>query len=124
MPSLKDKADALLGSTSGVDMKTAASTAIFTVPVGKTCRISHVVVRDTSASLARGAGASSYGVTNWRSGVSLVSMTTAGTDYMYIDGADVTKYTELAAGTVVYWIVTTGCDAVCTATIDIFGYLT
>jgi hypothetical protein len=119
MPSLKDKSFSLLGSLAGVDMKTAASTTIFTTPVGKVTRISHVVVRDTTASLA---GGTSYSFTQWRQAFSLANLTTAGTGYIVVYGADLTQYVELGAATAFQLTVTTGATAAGTATIDVFGY--
>jgi hypothetical protein len=121
MPSLKDKGIALLGSLAGVDMKTAASVTIFTTPIGKVTRITSMVVRDTTASLA---GGTSYSVTNWRQTFSLAALTTAGTGFIRVVGADLAQYTEIAGGTAVQLTVTTGATAAGTATIDIFGYTT
>ena len=120
MASLKEKAIGLLGSLASVDMKTAASTTIFTVPINKVARIAYVVVRDTSASLA---GGTSYSFTNFRQTVDLSSLTTLATDYIMLDGNNV-KYTEISASTAFQITVTTGSTAACTATIDVFGYLT
>ena len=120
MPALKDKAISLLGSLSGVDMQAAASTTIFTTPVGKVTRITHVVVRDPSATLT---GGTSFSFTNFRQAVDLSSLTTAGTDYIVLDGNNV-KYTELAAATAFQITVTTGATGAATATIDVFGYTT
>jgi len=121
MASLKDKAITLLGSLSGVDMKTAASTTIFTTVANKVTRITHVVVRDSSASLA---GGTSYSVTQWRQTFSLAGLTTANTGYIMVSGADLAQYTELAPGTAVQLTVTTGATAAGTATIDVFGFTT
>lgn len=120
MPALRDKGIALLGSLSGVDMKTAASTTIFTTPVGKVTRIALVVVRDTTASLA---GGTSYSFTNFRQTVDLSSLTTSATDYIMLDGNNA-KYTETAASVAFQITVTTGSTAACTATIEVFGYTT
>lgn len=121
MAALNENAITLLGSKSAVDMKTAAATTIFTVPVGKVCRITSVVVRDTTASLA---GGTSYSITNWRATFSLAALTSAGTGFITVRGADLAQYTEIAGGTNVQLTVTTGATAAGTATIDIFGYLT
>lgn len=128
MPSLKDKGIALLGSLSGVDMKTAATTTIFTTPAGKVTRIAYVVIRDTSASLA---GGTSYAFgTGFRNNaaVDLSSLTTAATDYIVLAnqtsiGND-QKSTEIAAATAFQIVVTTGSTLAATATIDVFGYCT
>jgi hypothetical protein len=122
MADLKEKTKAtLLSSTTAVDMKTAASVTLFTVPTGKVCRITSIVVRDTTASLA---GGTSYSITNWRQAFSLAGLTTANTGYINVYGADLAQYTEIAAGTAVQITITTGATAAGTATIDLFGYLT
>lgn len=120
MAALKEKAIALLG-TATIDMKTAASTTIFTVPPGKVCRIVDVVVRDATASLV---GGTSYSITGWRQAFSLAALTTLGTGYIDVWGADLAQYTEQAAGTNIQLTVTTGSTAVANATLDVFGYLT
>jgi len=116
---LRENAITLLESTSGVDMKTAASTTLFTVPVGKVAYIAAVVVRDPSASMA---GGTDYDFTQWKQTVDLSSLTTANTDYIVLDGNN-TKYQELAASTAFQITVNTGTTAACTATLDVFGYL-
>lgn len=116
---LRENAITLLESTSGVDMKTAGSTTLFTVPVGKVAYITNVVVRDPSASLA---GGTDYDFTNWKQTVDLSSMTTANTDYMCLD-CNNTKYTELSAGTNFQITVNTGSTLAATAVLDVFGYL-
>jgi len=119
MPDLKEKGIALLSSTS-VDMKTAASTTLYTVPVGKVCYISRIVVRDYTASLA---GGTDYDFTNYRQTVNLSAHTTANTGYASIDPTDNTEYVETAAGVAIQITVNTGSTSACTATIDLFGYL-
>lgn len=119
MAKLQKNALTLLSSTSGVDMKTAASTTLFTIPVGDVGYISHIVIRDPSASMA---GGTDYDFTQWKQTVDLSSLTTLGTDYIILDGNN-TKYQELAASTAFQITVNTGTTAACTATIDVFGYL-
>lgn len=120
MAALKEKGISLLGSAT-IDMKTAASTTIFTVPTGKTARITHVVVRDPTDSLA---GGTSYTITNFRSTFSLAALTGGATKYMVVQATDLTEYTETGAGVAVQLTVTTGSTAAANATIDVFGYLT
>jgi hypothetical protein len=120
MAALKEKAMTLLGSAT-VSMQTGAGAqTIFTVPPNKIARISHVVVRDPTASLS---GATVINFTNWRQGASLTTLTTIGTDYMYVDGS-ATKYTEIAAGTTFQITPSTGTAGAASATVDVFGYLT
>lgn len=108
-----------LVTTTSVDMKTAASTTLWTVPTGKVGRIVHVSVRDPSASMA---GGTDYDFTQWKQTVDLSSLTTADTDYIVLDGNNV-KYQELAAATAFQITVNTGTTAACTASLDVFAYL-
>jgi len=118
MSALREYALTRLASIS-VDMQTVATTTLYTVPTGKILYVSHVVVRDPSASMA---GGTDYDFTNWRQTVDLSSLTTANTDYIVLDGNN-TKFTETGAGVAFQVAVNTGTTAACTATIDVFGYL-
>lgn len=114
----------LLSSTSSVDMKTAQKNTLYTVPTGLVAYVTHVVVRDPSASMSGGTdydfgtGASAD---TWKQSVDLSSLTTLATDYIVLDNNN-TKYTENAADAVFGVKVITGTTAACTATIDVFGY--
>jgi len=128
MAALKEKGIALLGSAAVTMTAGTGVETIFTVPVGKVARISHLVVRDPSATLA-GGSSFQFG-TGFRNNaaVTLVSMTGGATDYMVLpnsaaDGADL-KSTEIAAGVAFQITKTTGSSGAATATIDVFGYLT
>ena len=126
MSDLLEGAIARLATVTGVDMKTVGKSTLYTVPTGKTLYVTHVVIREPSASMAGGTdydigtGASAD---TWRQTINLSSMTTSGTDYMVIAGADVTKYTDNAAAAVFGIYVNTGTTLACTATIDVFGFL-
>jgi len=120
MPSLKDKGVALLGSAT-IDMKTAATTTIYTTPVGKVTRIHHAVVRDATASLA---GGTSYTINGLRAAFSLAGLTTVNTGFYVVRSADLTEQLEIAASTAIALTVTTGSTAAANATIDIFGFTT
>ena len=112
-------------SSTSVDMKTATSTSLYTVPDGKTLIVTHVVVREPSASLSGGTSYSfgTYSAcTTWKQTVSLTTLTTISTDFMVIDSNN-TKYTTTAAGSAFGIKVTTGSTAAATATVDVFGYL-
>lgn len=117
MAFVMSKALALLATMTGVNMQSVGATTLYTVPAGKIGRISHVIVRNPSASLAAG---TNYNFTQWRQTVDLSSLTTANTDYIVLDGNNV-KYQELAAGTAFQITVNTGSTAAATATIDVFG---
>jgi hypothetical protein len=118
MTALKENAITKL-STTTVDMKTGASTTLYTVPTGKVLYVTHVVVRDPTASMAGGVD---YDFTNWKQTVDLSSLTTPGTDYIVLDGNNV-KYAETAAAAAFQITVNTGTTAACNADLDLFGYL-
>jgi hypothetical protein len=119
MAALNENAITKLATVTGVDMKTAASVALFVVPVGKTFIVDNIVIRNNSASLA---GGSSYGFTGWRTGIDLSGMTvTTGVRKLFT--SDNTTNTPVAAGATFYLVVTTGSTAPCTASIDVFGHL-
>ena len=119
MAALKELSICKIATITSVDMKTAASAALFTVPAGKTFIVDNIVIRSNTASLA---GGTSYGFTNWRTGIDLSGMTVT-TGYRKLFTVDNTTYTTIAAGAVFYLVVTTGSTAACTATIDVFGHL-
>ena len=126
MAALNEYSICKVATVTGVDMKTAAKTTLFTVPVGKTFYPVMVVIREPSASMSGGTDydlGTGANADTWRQTVDLSSMTTLSTDYMVIAGADVTKYTDCAAASVFGIKVITGTTAACTATIDVFGFL-
>jgi hypothetical protein len=119
MASLKENALCKVATVNLVDMKTAASVALFTVPVGKSFIVDTITVRNNTASLA---GGTSYGFTGWRTGIDLSGMTVT-TGYRKLFTTDNTTFTPIAAGAIFYLVVTTGSTLACTATIDVVGYL-
>lgn len=120
MSLLSDQGIEKLGSAT-IDMKTAATTTIFTTPVGKVTRIAFAIVRDPTASLA---GGTSYTITGLRATFSLAGVTTANTGFCVVRAADLTEQIEVAAATAVQLTVTTGSSAAANATIDIYGNTT
>ena len=119
MAEAKENVITKMSTTTGVDMKTAASTTLYTTPAGKSLIVDHVVVRSNSASLA---GGTSYAWTNWRAAVDLSGMTTT-TGSRTLWTVDNTTYVPVPALTAFQITVTTGSTAACTATIDVWGYL-
>jgi len=125
MASLNENAICRVASVSGVDMKTAGKTVLYTVPTGKTFYPLFVIVRETSASLAGGNDydfGTGANADTWVQTVDLSAMTTLATDFKMIDSGG-TKYTDCAAGSEFGIKVITGSTAACTATIDVFGFL-
>src|SRR5690242_2925045 len=121
MSLLSDKGMALLGSLAGIDMKTAASTTIYTTPPGKVTRVLAVVVRAPSATLA---GGTNYSVTGMGGTFTLTNVTTANTGYAMATQGTGTQGIEVAASTAIQLTVTTGSTGAATATVDVFGYTT
>jgi hypothetical protein len=112
-------------STTIVDMKTAVKVDLYTVSPGKKLIVDRVVVREPTASLAGGTDydfGTGANADTWRQTIDLSSMT-ASTDYMAVQGADVTKYSVESPVAVFGVKVITGSTVAANATIDVFGYL-
>ena len=125
MSDILEGAIARLITVTGVDMKTAGKTNLYTVPTGKTLYVTYVVVREPSASMSGGTDydfGTGANADTWKQTVNLSSLTTQDTDYMVIDSSN-TKFTDCAAGSVFGIKVITGTSSACTATIDVFGFL-
>lgn len=119
MAALNTLAKTIVATKTDVDMKTAASTTLYTVPTGKSFIPTSVVIRNCTASLA---GGTSYSFTSWLSTIDLSGKTSTATFRELISVTN-TSYTPLAAGSNFQITVTTGSSAACTATIDVIGYL-
>jgi len=128
---LKEKSISLLASKTLVDMKTAGATLLYTIPTGKSCIVTHIVVHNQTASLAGGTsysfGTNSATYDNWDSARTLAALTVTTTAQMLTpnlpaDSADQVTTVALT-GTEFKMVVTTGSALAATATIDVFGYL-
>ena len=123
---LKEKAIALLSSTSSVDMKTVQKNTLYTVPAGKVAYVTHVLIRDPSASMAGGTDydlGTGANADTWKQTVDLSDATVSGTDSILITASGTTAYSESAAASVFGIKPITGTTSACTATIDVFGIL-
>ncbi len=132
MSALRENAITLLGSTSGVDLNAAGATetGLFTVPTGKTCIVTHIVIRTMSADAAN--AVVTFGKTGGTCDELRGDQTLSG-----LDGT--TKYTTIyldqgtsdtpeagamfTAGEVVGVEITTQAGGACTCVMDVFGYL-
>lgn len=125
MADLREKvAFGLLATVSGVDMKTVAKTDLFTVPAGKKCCISAVIIRQPSASLAGGTDydlGDGANCDTWLQTNNLSSMTN--TAHYFIITSMTTAYIIFDAGDVFGIKPITGSTLAADATIDVFGYL-
>lgn len=129
----KEKGIMLLKTTTGVDMAAAAKTILYTVPEGKRCIITHVIIRDPSATLAgcddadfgTGAASATQNFLNNETGIGDMTATTdfmtlvaVSDEYTIIDGDAAAAVDREFGMTIV-----DGSDGAATATIDVFGYL-
>lgn len=124
MPDLREHADSLLASVADVDLNVETETTLFTVPAGKSCIITKVVMRlATGAGLPVGASIS-FGFNAGTSNdviANAVFVLDAATEYIIIPAADKAKV-GVAAG--LFAInVNTAEGAVMTVTLDVCGYL-
>lgn len=120
MSSLNELGITILGSAS-INMQNAAGAqTIFTVPVGKTAYVTHVVIQNPSATLA---GGTDFDFTSWRQTVDLSGFTTGANDYRLLVATDNTTFTKLTAGTNFQITPSTGSTGAATATVKAFGYL-
>ena len=125
MSSLKELSICKVTTVTGVDMKTAGKTVLYTVPVGKTFIPVMVVIRNPSASLAGGTDydiGTGANADTWVQANDLSAMTTLTTDTKIIQTGG-TKYSYCASSSEFGIKVITGSTAACTAVIDVFGYL-
>lgn len=125
MPSLKEKAITML-ATATVHLKDGdGKTDVYTVPTGKKAVITHVVIRNPTASLDSG-GTGDFDIgsgadaNTWLQATDLDTMT-ATTDYMVITSSKV-KYTIEAAAAVFGIKPITGATLDADATMEVFGY--
>lgn len=124
MASLKEKSICMLASVTVNLQDGDGKSTIYTVPSGKSMIVTHVVIRNPTASLAGGTdfdlgdGASAN---TWKNAVNLSTMT-ATTDFMVIEGNNA-KYTVFDAGDVFGIIPVTGATLDADATAELFGYL-
>jgi len=122
-----------LSTTTAVDMAAAAKTILFTVPEGKRAIITHVILRDPSATadgcddvdFGTGAACATVNFLNNETGITDMTATTdfmvlvaVSDEYTIIDG-DAAAAVDREFG--IYPV--DGSDGACTMTIDVFGYL-
>lgn len=129
----KEKGIMLLKTTTGVDMAAAAKTILYTVPEGKRCIVTHVIIRDPSATMVgcddvdfgTGAASATQNFLNNETGLGHMTATTdfmvlvaVSDEYTIIDGDAAAAVDREFGMTIV-----DGSDGAATAVIDVFGYL-
>jgi len=136
MADVKEKVLSLLSSTS-VTMGTNANGTkqiLYSVPNGKDCVITEVIIRNPSATMSGcndvdfGVGIAcatqaflnnETGIVDMTSTTDYMRLTTSGDDYKVIDGSDATLVNSQFG----IQIITGATSAAATATIDVFGYI-
>lgn len=122
---MREHADTLLASVDSVDLNALAETTLFTCPVGKSCVITKVVLRNVvGAGLPLGTASISFGWNTVNADDVIangVRAITAATNFEIIPA---TSDAEIGLTTGTFKIdVQTAEGAVLTATLDVFGYL-
>ncbi len=126
MPALQEKGLALLSSTAIADMTSVAATALYTVPVGKTCILSHAwlkVTADMGANLAFTLGRSTA-LTDWITVINGDNLNAA-LDCIYcapVPSATPATLKEYAAGVIISLDLTVAGNAGA-GTFYLFGFL-
>lgn len=121
MANLKEKSESLLASTATVDINNAAKQTIYTVPTGKSCVITNIVVRNLSGAAA--SNSISFGFNTNANDV------IANATYASFTGSTVyTKISCMAGATrgtsgQIFGVITNTLNTAATATVDVFGYL-
>lgn len=125
MADLKENAISLLSKSLLVDMNTATKEVLYTVPVGKKCIVTHVVVHTSTGALgtdndfgAADAGVDAVNDPAWQDNINLAPVIAG--KYWIIETNNA-LWTVFDAGKVFGVLPVTGANE--EATIDVFGYL-
>ena len=129
MVALRENAETLISTTTGIDATSTGSTELFAVPSGKTFIPTRVVIRVTAFTAGGKAtqAVASFGGNSatYDDYLNSVTYTVANNNYFQTDSAaDGTEITVQAAGDSFRVIIETASDATTeTWTVDLFGYL-
>ena len=125
---LRDWAITKLATVTGIDAKSVAITTLYTVPVGKSLVVDHVVIRVTAFTVGAKAvqAIASFGGNSatWDDYLNSVTYTVAAVDKFIRDSVDDSALPIYAAGATFKISIETGSDATTeTWAVDLFGYL-
>lgn len=123
MANLKDNALTLLASGTVHLQAADPKSIVYTVPAGKSAIVTHVIIRNPTASLAGGTGfdiGDGANADTWKQTIDLSTLT-ATTDHIVIQ-ADTAKKTVFDAGDEFGIKPATGATLDADATMDVFGY--
>lgn len=130
MADLKEKAISLLASKAGVDLNTTVTeTTLYTVPAGKTCILSRIVMRAFSAdtllstvSIGQAGAATDFLGTQTLTGVT-ASFATQALTLTNVPNATPVVQVLYPAGTAIVLKTVAASGSACTCTCDVFGYI-
>jgi hypothetical protein len=116
---------ARLASVSGIDVGAAASTHLYTVPLGRTCIITKVYIRGASGTFDQATDpVMNIGWDGTASNVvASATLTTPTAATQVIPLTVLATQTVGAAGAILHFNVTTAATAATTCTVEVFGYL-
>lgn len=123
MAALRENAITLLSSTSSVDMNTATATTLFTVPTGKSCVVTHVVVRNASTSLTTASYSFGFNSASFNDVIANATHTELTGATLYTVLSAKTGATRGVAADLFKVLMNTLQGGAATTTIDVFGYL-
>lgn len=123
MGALKQEADSLLSTTTGVDMNTATATTLYTVPTGKSCIITRVVVRAASTSLTTASYSFGFNSAAFDNIIANATHTELTGATLYTILSAKVGSTRGVAGDTFKVLMNTLQGGAATTTIDVFGYL-
>ena len=118
-----------LANVANVDLNAVATTNLYTVPTGKKLVVSHVVIRDLSASAAGGPCALTLGQTaaktDFLNTQTLTNLNAAAKAAVLqpIPNATPAALEEYTAGEIFCADITVAAGVACTATLDVYGTL-
>ncbi len=123
MAALRENAITKLSTTSSVDMNTATPTTLYTVPTGKSCIITHVVVRNASTSLTTASYSFGFNSATYNNVVADATHTELTGSTLYTVLIAKIGATRGVAGDTFKVLMNILQGAPATTTMDVFGYL-
>jgi len=128
MAALNQNAISLLATVTGIDAKTVAATTLYTVPVGKSLIVDHLVIRVTVFTVGAKSvqAVASFGGNSatWDDYLDTIAYTVAAADVAIQDSVEDAAFPVYADGDLFKLSVETGSDATAeTWAVDLFGYL-
>jgi hypothetical protein len=123
MSALRENAITKLAAVSGVDLNTATAQTLYTVPTGKSCIPTHIIIRSASTSLTTVSFSIGFNSASFNDVVANATHTELTGSTLYTVLVAKNGATRGAAGDVLKLLNNTLQGGAATCTIDVFGYL-